>query len=107
MKNVIEGTVLDEVIIGIPADQLEKHRNNLLFHGESYIRITSDNKIETIESKLRKRGVLHNATIDSSKFHNAMLGCCGRCDCKKDNTQPFERPPKTEFWDLDIRKSLI
>lgn len=86
MKNVIiKGTVLNESIIGIPVDQLEQHRNNLNEFGESYIKITaSDNKIETIESKLKKRGVLHNATIDSSKFHNAMLGCCGRCKAKEE-----------------------
>lgn len=85
MKNVIEGTVLNESIIGISADQLDKHRNNLNEFGESYIRITaSDNKIETIESKLRKRGALHNATIDNNKFYNAMLGCC---DCKKETKE--------------------
>jgi hypothetical protein len=84
MKNVIEGTVLNESIVGIPAEQLEQHKNNLDAFGESYIRVTSDNKIETIANKLKKRGALHNATIDNNKFHNAMQGCCGRCDCKKE-----------------------
>ncbi len=84
MKNVIEGRVLNESIIGIPADQLEQHKNNLDAFGESYIRIkASNNKTESIANILKRKGVLHNATIDSSKFHNAMLGCCGGCECKK------------------------
>lgn len=87
MKNVIEGTVLNECIIGISADQLERHRNNLLIFGESYIKVTaSSNKTESVATILKRKGVLHNATIDSSKFHNAMLGgCnCGCCECKKE-----------------------
>jgi hypothetical protein len=85
MKNVIEGTVLNESIIGIPADQLEKHRNNLDAFGESYIRITAKtDKTESIATILKRKGVLHNATIDSSKFHNAMLCARCGCECKKE-----------------------
>lgn len=85
MKNVIEGTVLNESIIGIPQDQLEQHRSNLDAFGESYIRIaTKANDGQSIATILKRKGALHNATIDSSKFHNAMLCAryCG-CECKK------------------------
>ena len=88
MKNVIEGTILNESIVGISQDQLEQHKRNLDAFGESYIRITaSNNKTESIATILKRKGVLHNATIDSSKFHNAMLGCCGRCECKKEEKE--------------------
>ena len=88
MKNIIEGAMLNESIVGIPADQLEQHRSNLDAFGESYIRVTAKtNKTESIATILKRKGVLHNATIDSSKFHNAML--CSRCgcECKKETNE--------------------